>query len=96
MERIVLASSNEGDLVADFFWGSGSFIKKAFELGRRCIGCDISPKALDLAHCPTMLAHLTGGFSPLTGLFCARRFYCRRAGFYPRPPQVTQAVETVE
>jgi len=53
MERIILASSNEGDLVADFFCGSGSFIKKAFELGRRCIGCDASPKALALAHCPT-------------------------------------------
>ena len=56
MERIILASSNEGDLVADFFCGSGSFIKKAFELGRRCIGCDMSPKALALAHCPTRLA----------------------------------------
>ena len=56
MERIILASSNEGDLVADFFCGSGSFIKKAFELGRRCIGCDMSPKALALAHCPTSLA----------------------------------------
>ena len=56
MERIILASSNEGDLVADFFCGSGSFIKKAFELGRRCIGCDMSPKALALAHCPTQRA----------------------------------------
>lgn len=62
MERIILASSNEGDLVADFFCGSGSFIKKAFELGRRCIGCDMSPKALALAHCPTPLA-LDGGDS---------------------------------
>jgi len=56
MERIILASSNEGDLVADFFCGSGSFIKKAFELGRYCIGCDMSPKALALAHCPTQRA----------------------------------------
>ena len=62
MERIILASSNEGDLVADFFCGSGSFIKKAFELGRRCIGVDVSPKALALAHCPTPLA-LDGGDS---------------------------------
>jgi site-specific DNA-methyltransferase (adenine-specific) len=65
MERIILASSNEGDLVADFFCGSGSFIKKAFELGRRCIGVDVSPKALALAHCPTPLA-LDGATAPMT------------------------------
>jgi len=53
MERIILASSNEGDLVADFFCGSGSFIKKAHELGRSCIGVDVSPKALFLARSPT-------------------------------------------
>ena len=53
MERIILASSNEGDLVADFFCGSGSFIKKAHELGRSCIGVDLSPKALFLARSPT-------------------------------------------
>jgi len=68
MERIILASSNEGDLVADFFCGSGSFIKKAFELGRRCIGCDMSPKALALAHCPTPLA-LDGGDSAASEQF---------------------------
>ena len=68
MERIILASSNEGDLVADFFCGSGSFIKKAFELGRRCIGCDVSPKALALAHCPTPLA-LDGGDSAASEQF---------------------------
>lgn len=56
MERIILASSNEGDLVADFFCGSGSFIKKAHELGRSCIGVDVSPKALVLARSPTQHA----------------------------------------
>jgi len=53
MERIILASSNQDDLVADFFCGSGSFIKKAHELGRSCIGVDVSPKALVLARSPT-------------------------------------------
>jgi len=46
MERIILASSNEGDLVADFFCGSGSFLKVAHELGRSCIGCDSNQSAV--------------------------------------------------
>lgn len=49
MERIILASSNEGDLVADFFCGSGSFLKKAHELNRVCLGCDINHKAVTLS-----------------------------------------------
>ena len=47
MERIILASSNEGDIIADFFMGSGSFLVKAKELNRNYIGCDISQKAVD-------------------------------------------------
>ena len=46
MRRIVLASSNEGDIVADFFCGSGSFLKVAHELGRYCIGCDSNQSAV--------------------------------------------------
>lgn len=46
MERIILASSNEGDLVADFFCGSGSFIKKAVELNRFALGCDLNALAV--------------------------------------------------
>ena len=68
MERIILASSNEGDLVADFFCGSGSFIKKAHELGRSCIGVDVSPKALALAHCPTLPAPDGGDSAPSQAL----------------------------
>jgi len=64
MERIILASSNEGDLVADFFCGSGSFIKKAHELGRSCIGVDKSPKALFLARSPTKRAADGGNAAP--------------------------------
>ncbi len=40
LERIVSASSNEGDLVADFFCGSGTTLAVAERLGRRWIGCD--------------------------------------------------------
>ena len=45
LERIIKASSNEGDLVADFFCGSGTTGVVAKELGRKYILCDISKKA---------------------------------------------------
>ena len=41
LKKILLASSNEGDLVADFFCGSGSTLAVAEQLGRRWIGSDI-------------------------------------------------------
>ena len=41
LERIIKASSNEGDLVADFFCGSGTTMVVAEKLGRRWIGCDL-------------------------------------------------------
>jgi DNA modification methylase len=46
VERIVRASSNEGDLVADFFCGSGTLPVMAERLGRRWIACDASPHAI--------------------------------------------------
>lgn len=41
MERIVKVSSNEGDLVADFFCGSGTTLAVAEKLGRKWIGTDL-------------------------------------------------------
>lgn len=41
MERIIRASSNEGDLVADFFCGSGTTLAVAEKLGRKWIGSDL-------------------------------------------------------
>ena len=41
MERIVKASSNEGDLVADFFCGSGTTAAVAEKLGRKWIATDL-------------------------------------------------------
>ena len=46
LERIVRTSSNEGDLVADFFAGSGTTLAVAEKLGRRWIGCDLSRWAI--------------------------------------------------
>lgn len=40
LERIVKASSNEGDIVMDFFAGSGTALTVAEKLGRKWIGCD--------------------------------------------------------
>jgi len=40
LERIVSVASNPGDLVADFFCGSGTTLAVAETLGRRWIGCD--------------------------------------------------------
>jgi len=40
LERIVLASSKPGDIVADFFCGSGTTLAAAAKHGRRWIGCD--------------------------------------------------------
>jgi len=46
LQRIIKASSNEGDLVADFFCGSGTTLAVAEKLGRRWICCDLSRYAV--------------------------------------------------
>jgi DNA modification methylase len=45
LERIIAASSNEGDLVCDFFGGSGTTAAVAERLGRRWITSDIGKPA---------------------------------------------------
>jgi DNA modification methylase len=57
LERIILASSNKGDLVLDPFCGCGTTIEAAEELGRRWIGIDVTHLAIGL-----MKARLTGAF----------------------------------
>jgi site-specific DNA-methyltransferase (adenine-specific)/adenine-specific DNA-methyltransferase len=41
LERVIRASSNEGDLVADFFCGSGTTAAVAKKLGRKWIATDL-------------------------------------------------------
>ncbi|MCF8019846.1 MAG: site-specific DNA-methyltransferase [Vallitaleaceae bacterium] len=48
LERIILTSSNEGDLIADFFMGGGTTIAVAFKLNRNFIGSDINDRALQI------------------------------------------------
>ena len=48
IERIIKASSNEGDLVADFYGGSFTTAEVCKDLNRNFIGCDISEKAVQI------------------------------------------------
>lgn len=45
LERIIKASSNEGDIILDFFGGSGSTMAVAEKLGRKWITCDLGKLA---------------------------------------------------
>ncbi len=59
LERIILASSNPGDLVGDFFCGSGTTAVVTGRLGRRFIVGDVSFRAFH-----TTRARLVAGGSP--------------------------------
>jgi len=50
LERIIRASSNEDDVVADFFCGSGTTGVVAKELNRKYILCDINEKAVKISN----------------------------------------------
>lgn len=43
IERLILASSNEGELVLDPFSGSGTTLRVSQQLNRNCIGIEINP-----------------------------------------------------
>lgn len=49
LERIIKASSNEGDLVADFFCGSGTTMAVAERLNRRWIGCNLDKVGIQVS-----------------------------------------------
>ena len=46
LERIILMSSNEGDVILDCFAGSGTTLAVAQKLNRKWIGCDINKGAV--------------------------------------------------
>ena len=46
LERIVLSTTNLGDLVADPFSGTFSTSRTAMRLGRRAWGCDLNPDVI--------------------------------------------------
>ncbi len=49
LERILLASTNEGDVVLDPFAGGGTTLLTAFRLSRRAIGCELSLDYINLS-----------------------------------------------
>jgi len=57
LERIIKASSNEGDIVLDAFCGCGTTLIEAQKLKRKWIGIDISPTA-----CRVMAKRLKDNF----------------------------------
>ena len=50
LERIIMASSNEGDVVLDPFCGCATACVAADKLNRKWVGIDISPKAAELVN----------------------------------------------
>ena len=50
LERIISASSNPGDVVLDPFCGCATACVAAEKLGRKWVGIDISPKAVELVN----------------------------------------------
>ena len=48
LKRIILASTNKNDLIADFFCGSGTTLAVAEKLGRKWIGCDANQHAIHI------------------------------------------------
>lgn len=49
LERIIKASSNEDDIVADFYCGSGTTLAVAKSLNRNYLGCDINRDAVKIS-----------------------------------------------
>ena len=61
LERILLASSNPGDLVADFCCGSGTTAAVAHKLGRTWIACDVGAQSLGI--CTARMTALSANFT---------------------------------
>jgi len=64
IERIIKASSNEGDLVADFYAGSFTTAEVCKELNRNFIGCDINTNAYEIGK--KRVADFNKNFEPQT------------------------------
>ena len=50
LKAIIEEGSNDGNIVADFFLGSGTTAVVCKELNRKFIGCDINPKAIQITN----------------------------------------------
>ena len=62
-ERIIMASSNEGDLVVDPFLGSGTLLRVCQQTNRDGIGIDINPEFIEMSK--DRLSEPFGGFDSI-------------------------------
>lgn len=69
LERIILASSNPGDLIADFFCGSGTALTVAARHGRRFLAADATRRAIQ-----TTCNRLTESLQAVSIEACASNF----------------------
>jgi DNA modification methylase len=60
LERVLLASSQPGDWVGDFYCGSGTTLRVAETTGRHWLGADLSPNALEVCLRRLALARSVG------------------------------------
>ena len=51
LERIILASTEEGQIVLDPFCGSGTTGVEAIRYGRKFIGIDVSQEYMEISKC---------------------------------------------
>ena len=49
MKRIIACATDEGDLIADFYMGSGTSLKVAHDMKRKFIGCDVSANSFEIS-----------------------------------------------
>ena len=49
IERILKASSKKGDLIGDFYMGSGTTLDVYHDMGRMFVGCDINLRGCEIA-----------------------------------------------
>jgi hypothetical protein len=80
LQRIVQAASSPGDLVADFFCGSGTMLAVAEKLNRRWIGCDLGRWGIHATRKRLLSIHEHRPFA-LLNLGKHEREYWQRANF---------------
>ena len=80
LQRIVQTASSPGDLVADFFCGSGTMLSVAEKLNRRWIGCDLGRWGI---HTTRKRLLSINGYRPFAVLSLGKheREYWQRANF---------------
>jgi adenine-specific DNA-methyltransferase len=80
LQRIVQTASSPGDLVADFFCGSGTMLSVAEKLNRRWIGCDLGRWGIHSTRKRLLSIHEHRPFAVLS-LGKHEREYWQRANF---------------